>query len=132
MLAIPTDFPATGSTGYLAPSAERVRILRHNADGTLLLRRDLPGASGNITADAGDVFASAIAAAAPAENRIRAHSRCAAPMRQVVTTTAITGRGRFARRKQLLECGHHYTIKGHKACLEAKATTRRKCRECGE
>lgn len=132
MLAIVTDFPATGSTGYLAPNGEPVRILRHNADGTVLLRRDRPGASGNLTADAGDVFADAIAATAPAENLIRAGSRSAAPMRAVVKTTRITGRGQFAIRKQLLNCGHHYVIKGAKACREAPTITRRKCRECGE
>lgn len=132
MLAIPTEFPAVGSTGFLSPDAEPVRILRHNADGTVLLRRDVPGATGNVTASAQDVFADALAAAAPAANRIRATSRCAAPWRQVVTTLRITGRGRYAKRRQLLECGHGVTITGHKACLEAASVTRRKCRECGQ
>jgi hypothetical protein len=101
--------------------------MRRHADGTLLLSRQNPGASGTFTAPADDVHETAYEAADPA-NR----SRSAAPWRAVVTTTKISGRGRFAKRRQILECGHHYVIKGHKACLEATTVSRRKCRECGE
>jgi hypothetical protein len=127
MLAIPTQFPAAGSLGFLAPKADPVRIMRRNADGTLLLSLDRTGASGTVTAPADDVYETAHDAFAPA-NR----SRAAAPWRAVVTTTKITGRGRLAKRRQILECRHTYVIKGRKACIEAATVLRRKCRECGE
>lgn len=55
MLAVPTEFPAAGSTAFLAPHAEQVRIVRHNDDGTTLISRKRPGASGNTSVPFGSL-----------------------------------------------------------------------------
>ncbi|WP_408585952.1 hypothetical protein [Novosphingobium sp.] len=55
MLAVPIEFPAVGADAFLAPHAERVRIIRHNADGTALISRQRPGASGNTSVPFGSL-----------------------------------------------------------------------------
>lgn len=67
MLQAETKFPHVGSLGFLAKTAEPARIIRSNADGTLLVerRRRLPGggtvpllgASANRTIAASSIFA---------------------------------------------------------------------------
>ena len=64
MLATATEFPHTGSRGFCLGSAAPVTILRHNADGTALVRRDPRSgelrnrnASGNATLPLSDLFA---------------------------------------------------------------------------
>lgn len=57
MLHVHADFPAAGSTAFLALSGEQVRIQRRNADGTILISRARPGSSGNATVAGATVFA---------------------------------------------------------------------------
>lgn len=70
MLSSPADFPHTGSTAYLAPSGEAVRIQQRNADGTALISiAAFAGkACGNKTVELARLHATrdaAIASAAP-------------------------------------------------------------------
>lgn len=37
MLKTPADFPHSGSTAYVAPHGEQVRIIQRNADGSFLI-----------------------------------------------------------------------------------------------
>ena len=39
MLKVPTQFPHAGSTAYVAPHGEAVRIIQRNEDGSYLLAR---------------------------------------------------------------------------------------------
>ncbi|NBW12159.1 MAG: hypothetical protein EBR82_29430 [Caulobacteraceae bacterium] len=39
MLKTPADYPHPGSTAYVAPHGERVRVIQQNADGSFLLAR---------------------------------------------------------------------------------------------
>lgn len=55
MLAVPIEFPAAGAVAFLAPHAEQVRIIRHNDDGTTLISRQRPGASGNTSVPFGSL-----------------------------------------------------------------------------
>lgn len=58
MLNTPSEFPNPGSTAYLRPSGEAVRIIQHNADGTRLIAvRGKAGAGANLTAAASDLTA---------------------------------------------------------------------------
>ena len=64
MLKTVTEFPHPGSQAFVRGTAERVTIVRRNADDTCLLRRDPnPGAlrnrdaSGNTTLPLADLFA---------------------------------------------------------------------------
>lgn len=48
MLKQPAEFPFVGSTAYLAPLGEEVRIIQHNATGTSLIaprRPNVPGSA---------------------------------------------------------------------------------------
>lgn len=67
MLRNSATFPHAGSRAFLAPDADPVRILRHNADGTVFVtmlpvahdpRRHLDAAA-NRTVDAKDLFETA-------------------------------------------------------------------------
>lgn len=80
MLHVPSDFPFTGSRGYLRGTAEPVTILRHNADGTALVRREprpleraTRDASGNTTVPRADLFETPEEAAL--QNTVRASRR---------------------------------------------------------
>lgn len=64
MLATSTDFPHAGSQGFCRGTADPVTIIRHNGDGTALVRRDPRAgqlrnrfASGNTTLPLSDLFA---------------------------------------------------------------------------
>lgn len=37
MLRTPSEFPHPGSTAYLSPHGEEVRVIQRNADGTVLI-----------------------------------------------------------------------------------------------
>ena len=51
MLPSPSPFPNVGSRGYLRPTGAPVTILRRNADGTVLVRRDPDPVSGTAATD---------------------------------------------------------------------------------
>ncbi|MBB3034024.1 hypothetical protein [Alteriqipengyuania lutimaris] len=64
MLATISEFPHAGSRGYCVGTADPVTIIRHNADGTALVRREPRAhelrnrdASGNTTIALDDLFA---------------------------------------------------------------------------
>lgn len=53
MLKVPSEFPHAGSTAYVSPHGEAVRIIQRNEDGSYLLaRKHHP----SIRADASDTF----------------------------------------------------------------------------
>lgn len=72
MLSHETEFPAVGSTGYLAGTAKPARILQRCGDGTFLVERrqrvpgggtaPIPGAAGNRRVEEGELFATLDAA----------------------------------------------------------------------
>ncbi|ABD25078.1 hypothetical protein Saro_0631 [Novosphingobium aromaticivorans DSM 12444] len=66
MLRTPTDFPYVGSTAFVSPNADQVRILQHNANGTVLVafvRHPADrSASDTRTVDRNEIFASVEAA----------------------------------------------------------------------
>lgn len=77
MLRNSATFPHAGSRAFLAPDADPVRILRHNADGTAFVtmlpvahdpRRHLDAAA-NRTVDAKDLFETAQLVPLPTANR---------------------------------------------------------------
>lgn len=70
MLSTPAEFPHAGSRAFLATSADPVTIIRRNADGSALVRRDARpfsarnrDASGNTTVPLAELFADADEAA---------------------------------------------------------------------
>lgn len=66
MLKTPTEFPHQGSTAYLTPHGEEVRIIQRNADGTALIAHQRPvalrSASDTRTVPQGDLHATPEAA----------------------------------------------------------------------
>jgi hypothetical protein len=67
MLKTPADFPHQGSTAYVAPHGEAVRIIQANADGSFLVARQrhpmmLASASDTFRAEADMVHATEAAA----------------------------------------------------------------------
>ncbi|MBX7496792.1 hypothetical protein K3172_13075 [Qipengyuania sp. 6B39] len=78
MLQQPADFPHNGSQAFLAGTADPVTIIRRNADGSALVRRDPKphqrrnrDASGNTTVPFADLHETEAAAMAPATKRRR-------------------------------------------------------------
>ena len=72
MLATAIDFPVAGSRGFIRGSADPVTIVRHNRDGTVLLRRDARSnelrnrdATGNTTLPLTDIAKTEEEASAP-------------------------------------------------------------------
>lgn len=77
MLNVPTEFPQAGSTAYCRGSAEQVRILQRNYDGTVLVQRTGPdarfaGASRETRVALADLFPRQDEACEPPRRRRRA------------------------------------------------------------
>lgn len=76
MLQVETPFPQAGSNGFLFGSADPVRIIQHNADGTCLVQRTGPhsravGASRTARVPRKDIVATLDETLPPAKPRRR-------------------------------------------------------------
>jgi len=74
MLSAHADYPYAGSTAYLAPDGQAVRVIRHNGDGTCLIALNGPrplgeGASANRTIPLADLRPDYESAVAPMPKR---------------------------------------------------------------
>lgn len=76
MLRVPAQYPHPGSTAYVAPHGEQVRIIQRNADGTALIAHQRPAsdrsASDTRTVPAADLHATPEAAIGKRIRRRRA------------------------------------------------------------
>ena len=76
MLRTAATFPHAGSTAFVAPHGEQVRIIQNNADGSAIVAAHQPGidrgASRTYRAEPGALFPTAEAATQPAPRRRRA------------------------------------------------------------
>ncbi len=77
MLSVPADYPHPGCTAFLAGTAEAVRLIQRNADGSCLVQRTGPvsrseGASIERRVPFADLFENALAALGKSKPRRRA------------------------------------------------------------
>ena len=70
MLNTPSQYPHPGSTAYLRPTGQAVRIIQHNADGTRLVSlAGKQGAAANFTTTAAELAETQMEAIGPAKRR---------------------------------------------------------------